>query len=179
MSNLYERTIARETVFKGKVVQLETQTVELPNGRTSTREVVLHPGAVAVLAEPEPGKILCVRQYRKAPDAELLEIPAGKLETGEEPLACAMRELQEETGFRAHSMKSVYSFFTSPGFANEKIHLFYTNEMEPGDVNPDEDEFVETEWLSRDQVTQLLNAGAIEDAKTLIALSWWLQQGES
>ncbi|GMA52454.1 ADP-ribose diphosphatase [Alicyclobacillus contaminans] len=172
--SLKERTVSTERIFSGKIVTLEKLTVMLPNGKTATREVIRHPGAVAVLAEPDPGRVVMVRQYRKALDECLLEIPAGKLEPGEQPEACAVRELREETGLEADTVEPVHTFYTSPGFADEKIWLFYTNRVAQGAQALDEDEFVDIEVLSRAEVQSLLSGGRIQDAKTLVALLWWL-----
>ncbi|CAM3791295.1 NUDIX hydrolase [Alicyclobacillus pomorum] len=171
-----ERTVASETLFQGKIIDLERLRVQLPDGREATREVVRHPGAVAVLAEPTPGSVVLVKQYRKALDESLVEIPAGKLEPGESPEVCAVRELREETGLAARSVNSVFDFFTSPGFADERIYLYYTNDVEQEEQALDEDEFVEVTSATRDEVTAMLRDGSIRDAKTLIALLWWIQQ---
>lgn len=171
-----ERTVASETLFQGKIIDLERLRVQLPDGREATREVVRHPGAVAVLAEPTPGSVVLVKQYRKALDESLVEIPAGKLEPGESPEVCAVRELREETGLAARSVNSVFDFFTSPGFADERIYLYYTNDVEQEEQALDEDEFVEVISATRDEVTAMLRDGSIRDAKTLIALLWWIQQ---
>ncbi len=171
-----ERTVASETLFQGKIIELERLRVQLPDGREATREVVRHPGAVAILAEPTPDLIVLVKQYRKAPEESLVEIPAGKLEPGESPEVCAVRELREETGLAARSVKPVFDFFTSPGFADERIYLYYTNDVEQGEQALDEDEFVEVSRASREEVKAMLQNGSIQDAKTLIALLWWIQQ---
>ncbi|EPZ48918.1 NUDIX hydrolase [Alicyclobacillus acidoterrestris] len=170
-----ERTIHEEHLFTGRMIGLKKLTVELPNGRQSTREVVVHPGAVAILAEPVPDEVILVRQYRKACETSLWEIPAGKLEPGEEPMAAARRELSEETGYTAGRLEKIYQFYTSPGFANEKLYVFYANELATGEVHLDEDEFVETRQFTRDEVTAMMKRGEIEDAKTLVALLWWCQ----
>ncbi len=118
--------------------------------------MVRHPGAVAVLAEPTPGSVVLVKQYRKALDESLVEIPAGKLEPGESPEVCAVRELREETGLAARCRwNSVFDFFTSPGFADERIYLYYTNDVEQEEQALDEDEFVEVTSATRDEVTAM------------------------
>ncbi|AEJ43582.1 NUDIX hydrolase [Alicyclobacillus acidocaldarius] len=170
-----EQTVAEERLFTGRIIDVRRVTVKLPNGHTSTREVVLHPGAVAVLAEVDPGKVVLVRQFRKPCERELWEIPAGKLEPGEEPERAAARELSEETGYRcAGLLVPVHTFYTAPGFSNEKLHVYYTNDVERGAEHPDGDEFVESQVFSRDEICRMLAAGQIEDAKTLVALYWWL-----
>lgn len=172
-----EKTITTQTLYDGKMIQLERLTVALPNGKEAQREIVRHPGAVAVLAETNEGEVVVVQQWRKAIDRLLLEIPAGKLEPGEDPVVCAHRELREETGNTAHVMKEIASFYTSPGFADEKITLFYASGLEEGDANPDDDEFLSLHTLSRDQVHALLTSGQVVDAKTLIAFQWWIANG--
>lgn len=172
----HEETLETQHIFAGEVVHLSQLSVRLPNGRTATREVIDHPGAVAVLAEPKPGHVLLVRQYRKACETELWEIPAGKLDSGERPHAAAVRELAEETGFRAEHLSPVYSFFTSPGFANEKLHVFYGEKLIEGHPELDEDEFLDVHTFARTEVESMMKSGDIQDAKTLVALLWWFQR---
>jgi ADP-ribose pyrophosphatase len=175
-NSLQERVLERTRVFSGRMIQLETWRVRLPDGREAGREVVLHPGAVAILAEPEPGVVLCVEQYRTATGETLLEIPAGKLEPGEAPAACAMRELAEETGYTAETLTPIASFFTSPGFADEQVHLFYATELTRGDAHPDADEFVRLRPVTKDEASAWVAEGRLRDAKTLVAFLWWLGQ---
>ncbi|KPV43515.1 NUDIX hydrolase [Alicyclobacillus ferrooxydans] len=174
--HLVETKLASREIYKGRVVKLEECDVRLPNNRTSIREVVRHPGAVAVLAESADGELLLVRQYRFAPAEVLLELPAGKLEEGEDSKVCAYRELQEETGYDAKDMQPVFQFYTSPGFADERIDLFYATELTAGDTHLDDDEFVDVEAYGRDELAEKLQNGSIRDAKTLIGVMWWLQQ---
>jgi len=171
-----EETLKEQLIFAGKVITLYNLTVSLPNGKSSNREIIRHPGAVAVIAEAKPGYILCVTQFRKATAEVLIEIPAGKLEKGESPHNCAIRELREETGYQAGRVDKVYEFYTSPGFADEKIYLFHASELEVGEQDLDDDEFVDVILLSRLQAQAHLDEGRIRDAKTIIALQWWLQR---
>jgi ADP-ribose pyrophosphatase len=175
-SKLQEMIQRERSIYQGKIVHLLELTVELPNGKPAKREVVRHPGAVAILAESRTGQLICVEQYRTAPNEVLLEIPAGKLEPGEDPKDCAFRELAEETGYRAGALTHVGEFFTSPGFADEKIHLFYATNLTAGDVNPDEDEFVQSKFLSQADVEWVVDQGHVRDAKTLIGFLWWLRK---
>ncbi|GGI95641.1 ADP-ribose pyrophosphatase [Alicyclobacillus cellulosilyticus] len=170
----YERTVGTETLFSGRVVRLERLTVELPDGSRSTREVVRHPGAVAVLAEPRPGYLLLVEQYRKGPEQALLEIPAGKLDPGESPERCALRELAEETGYQAAGVAKVCEFFSTPGFSDEKVHLFVASGLVPGRSHPDADEWLAVHELPQQEVARKLWSGELRDAKTIIAVQWWL-----
>ncbi|WP_206830981.1 NUDIX hydrolase [Alicyclobacillus fructus] len=172
---MFEQTVAEEHLFRGRIIDVRRLTVKLPDGRTSTREVVLHPGAVAVLAEVESGRVVLVRQFRKPCEQVLWEIPAGKLEPGEEPERAAARELSEETGYVCESpLTPVHAFYTAPGFSNEKLHVYYTSDVKRGAEHPDRDEFVESRVFSKDEIAQMMKAGEIQDAKTLVALYWWM-----
>lgn len=115
-----EVTVNTNKIFEGKIINLRVDEVKLPNGKVTTREIVEHPGGVSIVAVNEEGKILLVKQYRKPAEESLLEIPAGKLEKGEDPLICAKRELLEETGYEASFIKHLITFYTTPGFSNEK-----------------------------------------------------------
>ncbi len=167
-----EVTIASKQIFKGKVISLQIDTVRLPNGKTSEREIVKHPGAVAVLAIND-NKMIVVEQYRKPLEKSQIEIPAGKLEPGEDPAAAAGRELEEETGFKPVRLQHVCSFYTSPGFADELIHLYFTEEITQGDVCLDEDEFVRGSEISLEVAKQYISEGRISDAKTITAVYAW------
>ncbi|MQR95701.1 NUDIX hydrolase [Fictibacillus phosphorivorans] len=173
MENLYEKTISKEQIYSGKVIDLYIEEVELPNKKIGKREVVKHPGAVAVLAVTNEGKILMVEQFRKPLEKTIIEIPAGKLEKGEDPLECAKRELLEETGFACESMESIGSFYTSPGFADELIHLYYTNTLtKQGNQMTDEDEFLNVLELSIDEAKELMKKQQIHDAKTAYSVMY-------
>ncbi|MGA4719550.1 NUDIX hydrolase [Fictibacillus nanhaiensis] len=173
MENLYEKTISKEQIYSGKVIDLYIEEVELPNKKTGKREVVKHPGAVAVLAVTDEGKMLMVEQFRKPLEKTIIEIPAGKLEKGEDPLECAKRELLEETGFACESMESIGSFYTSPGFADELIHLYYTNTLtKQGNQMTDEDEFLNVLELSVDEAKELMREEKIHDAKTAYSVMY-------
>ncbi|MBW4081771.1 NUDIX domain-containing protein [Paenibacillus sp. S150] len=169
---LDEETLSTQPVFDGKIISLQVDTVKLPDGNTATREVVKHPGAVAVLALNQ-GKMLVVEQYRQPMHRTEVEIPAGKLDKGEDPLAAAGRELQEETGFHSGELKLLKSFYTSPGFADEIIHLYVTDNAEAGDMALDEDEFLEVSELTLEEAYQYIADGRIADAKTMMAVYAW------
>ncbi|MBX6395920.1 MAG: NUDIX hydrolase [Alicyclobacillaceae bacterium] len=170
-----ERTISAKKIFDGRIVTLEVHEVALPNGARATREVVRHPGAVAVLAETATGRVILVEQYRYAIGRVSTEIPAGKLEPGEDPLACAKRELEEETGYKADHWEFVCRFYTSPGFADEVMYLYHATGLIPGSSRPDEDEFLRISDMSAEEVERGLDAGIFCDAKTMVALEWWLR----
>ncbi len=136
-----EKTIEREVIYEGKIFNVEKHVVSLPNGGTSVRELVYHNGAVAVLVVDEDDRIVLVEQYRKAFESMSLEIPAGKLEVGEEPLASAKRELEEETGYTAETLEKIFSFYGAPGFCSERVDVYVAHGLTAGPMNLDEDEF--------------------------------------
>jgi ADP-ribose pyrophosphatase len=168
----YEETLETKPIFNGRMISLQVDTVRLPNGETATREIVRHPGAVAVVAILDD-KMLVVEQFRKPLEKVQVEIPAGKLDEGEEPEAAALRELEEETGYRARSIVHLHSFSTSPGFAEEIVHLYFTDDLEKGEVHLDEDEFLTCEAITLEQAQQYIREGRICDAKTLLAVYAW------
>ncbi|MDR9852663.1 NUDIX hydrolase [Paenibacillus sp. VCA1] len=175
-ARLDEVTVATKPVFEGKIISLQIDTVKLPDGSTASREIVRHPGAVAVMAIHE-GKMVLVDQFRQAMGRRELEIPAGKLEKGEDPLEAAKRELQEETGYTCGNIRLLHSFYTSPGFADEIIHLYVAEELESGEAALDEDEFLELCELTLDEAQEAIAAGKISDAKTIMAVyAWKLKQ---
>ncbi|MCD8915073.1 NUDIX hydrolase [Staphylococcus simulans] len=165
-----EKTLHKQSIYKGKIIDVDVDEVLLPNGETSKREIVNHTGAVAVCALTPENKVVLVKQFRKPIEKVLLEIPAGKLEEGEEPKSAAYRELEEETGYIAHDLKQIADIYTSPGFANEKIAIYFTDNLSKGEVHLDPDEFVEQVELTIDEIKDLVQNQQIEDAKTLIAL---------
>lgn len=169
---LVETTVSTEPVFSGKVISLQIDTVKLPDGTTASREIVKHPGAVAVLAVHE-GRLLLVDQFRQSMGRCELEIPAGKLEKGEDPAEAAVRELQEETGYRCDKLTHLHSFYTSPGFADEIIHLYLAEQLSAGEMSPDEDEFLEVQEVTLEEALNLIAEGRIADAKTILAVYIW------
>lgn len=169
---LKETTVSTESIFQGRVISLQLDTVKLPDGTTATREIVKHPGAVAVLAVHE-GRLILVDQYRQAMGRCELEIPAGKLEPGEDPAEAAVRELQEETGYRCDKLIHLHFFYTSPGFADEIIHLYLAEQLSPGEMSLDADEFLEVQEVTLEEALDLISEGRIADAKTIMAVYIW------
>lgn len=167
-----EKTINTQDVFQGRIVKLRVDTVILPDGREGTREVVEHAEAVAIVAVDENNHIIMVRQYRKAVDTVMLEIPAGIMEENEEPLLAAQRELAEETGFTAEKWEEVASFYTAPGFTDEKIHLFMAEGLHGGNTSPDDDEFIELVRIPLARANELIFEGQIVDAKSIIGIQY-------
>lgn len=172
MQSFFEKTTKTKPIFKGKVVQLQVDDVELPNGKMAKREIIRHPGAVAVIPVTKEGKIVFVKQYRKPLEKVLIEIPAGKLESGEAPEKTAVRELEEETGFTTNDLTFVTSFYTSPGFADELMYIYLTTELEALEQPPagDEDEFIELMELTLEEAKQYVKENKIHDAKTNFAI---------
>lgn len=165
-----EKCKTSQSVFAGKVINLRLDTVMLPNGDEATRECVEHPGAVGVIAVDSQDRICMVRQFRYPVSEELWEIPAGKLNPGEDPLECAQRELLEEAGVVAEKWEKLYSYYTTPGFSNELMHLFLAKDLTFGQNNPDEDEFLEASMVSLKEAWARLRTGEIKDSKTIIGL---------
>ncbi len=157
-------------MYEGRIINLRLDSVVLENGNTAMREVVEHPGAVGIVALKENGDIVMVKQYRKAVEQVLLELPAGKLEQGENPLDCAARELTEETGYTAGDLRYLVSFYTSPGFSNEVMHMFLATDLKEGKNDPDDDEMVETVEISRDRAIDMILKGEIKDGKTIAGI---------
>lgn len=159
-----------ETVFRGKILDVRRDSVELPDGRTATMEVVHSADATAVVAINSNREVLLINQFRYSAGGMLLEIPAGKMETGESPLECARRELEEETGYRAQNLRHLASFFTTPGFCTEKIHLFLAADLTLNSQNLDRDEFIEVVAMPLDKALEKVDRGEIADAKTIVGL---------
>lgn len=174
MSQLEEKTLKTEPIFSGRVISLQVDEVELPNGKTSTREIVKHPGAVAILPITDDNKIVMVEQYRKPMDRVLIEIPAGKLEKGEEPAHTAVRELEEETGYECESLEWLISFYTSPGFADEIVHVYVAKGLskKKDAASLDEDEFVNVMEVTLEEALQLVKEQKVYDAKTAYAIQY-------
>lgn len=176
MDHLKEKTLSSKEIYKGNIIQVSIEEVQLPNGKTSKREIVKHPGAVAIIALTSEKKLVLVRQYRKPLDMVIYEIPAGKLELGEEPFHCVERELEEETGYRSDSIKHIQSFYTSPGFADEIVHLYFTDELEKleNSAGLDDDEFLDLIEVTIDEAEKLIEENKIYDAKTVFAVQYLL-----
>ncbi|MGB9789049.1 NUDIX domain-containing protein [Thermotoga caldifontis] len=166
-----EKTLESKTVFAGRIITVKVDRVSLTNGRTSLREVVLHPGAVAVLPLFDNGDVVLVKQFRYPVGEVLIEVPAGKLDLGEKPEQCALRELREETGINAGKLEYVGFLYTSPGFSNERIHLYIAEELSQHEQDLDVDEIVETIRLPLKDALRMCIDGEITDAKTVALLS--------
>lgn len=174
MKKFEEKTIHSEPIFKGKVISLKVDDVLLPNGKEAKREIINHPGAVAIIAITNEGKIVLVEQYRKALERSIIEIPAGKLEPGEKPDVSARRELEEETGYGCHQLTYLQTFATSPGFADEVIHLFVAKDLYKIEEKAalDEDEFVYLIEATIEEAEEMVKKQQIYDVKTAFAILW-------
>ena len=167
---MYEKIVQRKEVFTGRLLRLEVQEVETAGGARARREIVHHPGAVAVLAATPDDCCLLVRQFRAAARQVMIEIVAGVLEPGEEPLAAVRRELAEETGYRATRIIPVGAVYPTPGYCDERIDLFFARvDPAPGPRKPDEDEDLEVVLMPREQLAEAIAGGEIHDGKTLAA----------
>ena len=167
-AELHEKILSEEPAYRGKILDIRNVEVELPNGRRSSRDIVRHPGAAAVVALTETGKIVLVRQYRTAIDRVTVEIPAGKLDPGEDPLECAKRELHEETGFKPGRIRFLTSIVTTCGFCDEIIHIYLATHLEFDAPNPDDDEFLNVDVVPLSELIDAVLDGKIEDAKTVV-----------
>ena len=165
-----EPTLSSERIYEGRILNLRRDTIALPSGRETKREIVEHHGAVCVIPVLDDGRIALVRQFRKPAEDVLLEIPAGGLEPNEAPIDAARRELIEECGLRAETLTPLWSCFLAPGYSTELIHCFLAENMTETDTNPDEDEIVNTHFYTLDELLPMIDGGSIRDAKTIAGL---------
>lgn len=170
MADYQEKMISSKKIYDGRIINLRVDEVALPDGKTSKREIVEYAGAVAVVPINEKGELLLVRQYRYAVGETLLEIPAGKIEPGEDNASSAGRELTEETGYTAGNLKHLISFYSTPGFTNEQIHLFLATELSLKKQSLDDDEFIDVVTVSLKQALEMIMSGKIRDAKSIAGI---------
>lgn len=165
-----EKTISSDRIYTGKIVSLRVDTVELPDHKYQKREIVEHGGAVGIVAVNDKNEILLVKQFRKPIENVLWEIPAGRLEKGENPKDCAMRELKEETGYSAQNIKLIHQFYTSAGFSNEKLYIYLATNLSKGDMKLDEGEYLDVHTVTLDEALNMVLSNEIKDAKTSIGV---------
>src|SRR6056297_4106900 len=170
-----EKTINKKTIYKGSILDLDLLEVELPNKKTAKREIINNADAAVILAMDEDNKIYFVKQYRKAIEDYLLELPAGKIDEGESPLVSAKRELAEEIGYTAKNMDFLFSIYSSPGFSKEKIHVFQASNLIKKNADCDDDEFIEIIKIPYEEVLQQIKRKKIEDSKTVSAVLFYSQ----
>ena len=171
----FEKQISSDTAYSGKILSLTVDKVELQTGRVTTREVVWHSGAVGVVAI-DGDDIILVRQFRYPFSRELLEIPAGKLEKDEEPIACAARELEEETGFRSENLEFLMTVNTTVAFCDEKIGVYIAKDLIPSKQNLDADESIDVEEWEVKDLLEMISSGKMTDAKTMAAILAYAQR---
>ncbi len=162
--------LSRRSIHDGRIVRLWLERVLLPNGRETNLEVIEHPGASAILPFLAADEVLLIRQHRHCAGGSILEVPAGTLHAGESPEACALREIEEETGYRAGRLDPLGWIWTTPGFTNEKIFLFAARDLVPGRVSPDPDEVISLERMALSEALERAARGDITDAKTIATL---------
>lgn len=165
-----EKTLSREDIFSGRIVTLHVDRVSLIDGSVSKREIVEHDGGVTVIPVDDEGNVYCVRQFRYAFGEHILETPAGKLEKGEDPFACAVRELGEETGFTAENFVYLGKFYPSPGYCKEKLYAYLATGLKKGEAHLDEGEFLDVVKYPLDTLVEMAMNNEIYDAKTIIAV---------
>lgn len=168
--DLTERQLDHAVVYEGHLVRVEFDHVLVPNGRQSQREVVRHPGGVAIVPLDGDGNVVTVTQYRYPIARELLEIPAGKREKGEEPRLCALRELEEETGLIPGKLTDLGSVFPSPGYCDEELYLYLAQELRQGEAHPDPDEILRLRRIPLDEMVDMVLRNELRDAKTVAAI---------
>ncbi len=162
------RILSSEYVYKGRLIRLRVDQVELPDGNRTIREVMEHPGAAVIVPVDGDGTVHLVRQYRDAIGQQLLEVPAGKLDPGEDPADCARRELREELGLTAGKLTRLTAFYSSPGFCDEILHVFLAEELTHGEEDSDHEEFIEPEQRPLDPLPELLQE--LKDGKSIIGV---------
>lgn len=166
-----EKTLKSEYIYKGKILNLRRDEIVLSDGKQATREIIEHSGGSAILCE-ECGKVLLIRQFRYAYKKNIWEIPAGKINKGENPEETAIRELEEECGIKAKNVKMLCEIYPSPGYTEEIIRLYRAEGLSKGTLHFDDDENIESVWMEIGKVKEMIKNGEINDAKTLIALSF-------
>lgn len=169
-NHLREKVISSENVFNGKVLNIRVDQVELPDGMKSMREVIVHPGAVAIIPITDDGKVIFVRQWRNAASEALLEIPAGGKSIDENPIECAERELMEEIGFRPGKLIPLQPIYLAPGYSSEYLHLFIALDLLPERLPHDEDERLEVVIHDWKEIDEMMDRGDFKDAKTIAGL---------
>jgi len=170
--HLHEEFMSGEQAYRGRLLDVRVDTVRLPDGRIATREYIVHPGAVMVVPLLDDGRLVVERQYRHPLGRVMLEFPAGKLEAGEPTLLCAVRELAEETGYRAREWARAGVLHNAIAYSSEGIEIWFARGLSPGERGLDEGEFLDVATATQDELLEMVAAGELTDAKTLIGLLW-------
>ncbi len=174
-----EKTLSSQLIFSGRAVRLRVDTVQMPSGRQTTREVVEHSDCVGIVAIDEDDNVLLVKQYRQAIDKELLEIPAGGIDPGEDAEAAVRREMREETGFLPRRVARLGGFYSSPGFCTEYLHLYLALDLVSSPLHAEDTEIIKLVRVPTSQIPELLSSGQICDAKSIVGLLTYLQYRKS
>ena len=167
---LFEKTVSKETIYEGKVFEVEIKEIETPEGKTSYREIVKHHGGACILPIDGEGNCYLVKQFRSPFEKIMLEAPAGKIEPGEDPLCCASREITEETGFTAGKIESAGEMVATPGYCSEVIYLYIGTGLEYKGGIPDENEYISTVKMPLKEALEMADSGRIRDSKTMVLL---------
>jgi ADP-ribose pyrophosphatase len=172
---LTEKTLSSKVVFEGRAIKVRVDTVRTVDGRRSTREIVQRSDCIAVIAVDDNGNILLENQFRKPIEKELLEIPAGGIDAGEDPEAAVVREMREETGFRPQKLKRLGGFYSSPGYATEYLYLYLATDLVPDPLSAEDTAGIELVPVSVAQIPALVTSGKIQDSKTIAGLLFYLE----
>ena len=167
-----EKVLSSSMLYSGRAVKLRLDRIRLPSGRETSRETIEHPGSVGILPLLTRNRVLLLRQYRHAIGDTIWEIPAGTMEPGETPKECAGRELEEETGYIAKSLKPFFDCYAAPGYSMELMHLFLARGLKPKEQRPEEDEIISVEPVGGEEAFRMIRSGQIRDAKTICALAY-------
>lgn len=173
----FEKEIDREYLYEGRILNLRKDKVMLPDGSVALREIVEHSGGVGVLAITDDGYVLLVEQYRRPYDCLTLEIPAGKLEKGEDPIIGGLRELSEETGYTAEKLVSLGTIYPSPGYCGEKIYIYLAQNIKEGEIHTDDGEFLSLRKIKLEKALEMIENDEICDSKTVVALLKYVKRG--
>ena len=173
-----EKTLSSQIVYQGPVFRVRKYSVRTVNGGESIRDVVEHSGGAIMVAVSEDGKVLMEKQYRKSLECEMLELPAGKADPGETPEVTAARELSEETGYIAHDVRHLVSFYPTCGYSNEYLHIYICKDLTKGEKHLDKYECIDLRWFDTDELIDLIMKGEIKDSKTIIGILFARQSGE-
>jgi ADP-ribose pyrophosphatase len=174
-----EKTLSSRLIYGGRAVRLRVDTVRLPSGRETTREIVEHDDCVAIIAVDDKGNVLLVNQFRKPVEKELLEIPAGGIEPGEDPVACVRREMREETGFLPKKVERLGGFYSTPGYCTEYLHLYLATDLVLSPLEAEDSESIRLVRVPLGQIRSLITSGSICDAKSIAGLLLFLKYQKS